>query len=265
MSVYPLGHDVTERDVAESMRAAANFAGPVDRDVKRPAILTWGLLGPGKGIEYGIAAVSLLQGHSPAPTYVVARQTHPKVLATQGERYRNQLRDLGLALDLGRYLRFDDSYREWESLRALVRSVDVVLLPYDSLDQVCSGVLVEALASAKPVVATRFPLAQELLSNGAGLVVPHGDVAAMAASLERVLYEPGLAEKMGEAARREASVLLWPSIGAAYRELITATLTMATVGAGLAGRGEVEGPRLRSSPARSHPSWPSGATSDGRN
>jgi glycosyltransferase involved in cell wall biosynthesis len=205
--------------------AAANFAGPVDRDVKRPAVLTWGLLGPGKGIEYGIAAVSLLQGHSPAPTYIVAGQTHPKVLATQGERYRNQLRDLGLALELGRYLQFDDSYREWDSLRALVRSVDVVLLPYDSLDQVCSGVLVEALASAKPVVATRFPLAQELLSNGAGLVVPQGDVAAMAAALERILYEPGLAAQLSEAARRRASVLLWPSVGAAYRELIAVTLT----------------------------------------
>jgi glycosyltransferase involved in cell wall biosynthesis len=69
-------------------------------------------------------------------------------------------------------------------------------------------------------------LAQELLSHGAGLVVPQGDVSAMAAALECVLYEPGLRAQMGEAARREATVLLWPSIGAAYRELINATLSL---------------------------------------
>jgi glycosyltransferase involved in cell wall biosynthesis len=231
----------TDRDkvVVIPHGATANFAGPIHPDVRRPAVLTWGLLGPGKGIEFGISAVSLLQGYSPAPTYIVAGQTHPKVLATQGERYRNQLRDLGLALEMGAYVRFDNSYRAWESLRALVRSADVVLLPYDSLDQVSSGVLVEALASAKPVVATRFPLAQELLSNGAGLLVTQGDVGAMAAALERVLYEPGLREQMGEVARREATALLWPSIGAAYRELINATWTMSTSGAGLVGRGPI--------------------------
>ena len=215
-----------ERVVVIPHGAKANFTGPTCADVRWPTVLTWGLLGPGKGIEYGIAAVSLLQGHSPAPTYIVAGRTHPKVLAIQGERYRNRLREIAAALGMGDHVRFDDSYRDWESLRTLVRSADVVLLPYDSLDQGSSGVLVEALASGKPVVATRFPLAQELLSHGAGLVVPQGDVSAMAAALECILYEPGLRAQMGEVARREATVLLWPSIGAAYRELINATLSL---------------------------------------
>jgi glycosyltransferase involved in cell wall biosynthesis len=106
----------------------------------------------------------------------------------------------------------------------LVRSVDVVLLPYDSRDQVSSGVLVEAIASGKPVVATRFPHAEELLSHGAGLTVPQGDSRAMAAALNRVLYEPGLAARMATASRREAETLLWPTVGATYRSLITEVL-----------------------------------------
>jgi glycosyltransferase involved in cell wall biosynthesis len=189
--------------------------------VEHPCVLTWGLLGPGKGIEYGIAAVARLQDRAPAPTYIIAGQTHPKVLAAEGESYRRKLqqqcRDLGVATRV----HFDDGYRGWAALRALVRAADVVLLPYDSLDQESSGVLVEALASGKAVVATRFPHAMELLSRGAGLLVAQGDVDAMSGALERVLYEPGLAETMEECARREATALLWPTIGATYRSLIS--------------------------------------------
>ena len=204
--------------------AAANFAGPVLPEIERPAVLTWGLLGPGKGIEHGITAVALLRQRSPAPWYIVAGQTHPKVLAAQGERYRCQLQDQSHALGIADRVCFDDSYRDWGSLRALVRSVDVVLLPYDSLDQVSSGVLVEAIASGKPVVATRFPHAEELLSKGAGLTVPQGNFQAMADALDRVLYEPGLAARMAAASRREGAALFWPAIGATYRSLIAEVL-----------------------------------------
>jgi polysaccharide biosynthesis protein PslF len=204
--------------------AAQNLGGPRLSDVRRPSILTWGLLSPGKGIEHGIAATAEMRGRAPSPSYIVAGQTHPKVRAAQGEAYRERLMDLAGTLGVAERVIFDDVYRDWESLRALVRSVDVVLLPYDSHDQVSSGVLVEAIASSKPVVATRFPHAEELLADGAGLLVDHGDVEAMARSLERVLHEPGVAERMAFAARRAATPLLWPAVGASYRRLIDRVL-----------------------------------------
>ena len=72
---------------------------------------------------------------------------------------------------------FDGHYRNTSSLASLVRSADVVLLPYDSTEQVTSGVLIEAVAAGKPVVATQFPHAREMLAGGAGLLVPHCDPA----------------------------------------------------------------------------------------
>lgn len=209
--------------------AAANFVGTVRADLARPTILSWGLLGPGKGIEHAIDAVALLGQHSPAPTYVIAGPTHPKVLASQGERYRDRLRDQSRALGVAGRVHFEGRYRDGASLRELIRSVDVVLLPYDTRDQVSSGVLVEALASAKPVVATRFPHAVELLAHGAGLLVPQGDSQAMANALERILYEPGLAATMSKAARGEAKALLWPVAGATYRALIAEILSVGSV------------------------------------
>jgi glycosyltransferase involved in cell wall biosynthesis len=202
--------------------AADNLAGPARDDVPRPSVLTWGLLSPGKGVEHAIKAVARVAARHGAsgPTYIVAGQTHPKVRAADGEQYRESLIDLARSLGAADRVRFDDSYRDWESLRALVRSADVVLLPYDSRDQASSGVLVEAIASGKPIIATRFPHAVELLADGAGLLVPHGDVRAIAAALERVLYEPGLAERMAAAARRTARPLLWPAVGESYRSLV---------------------------------------------
>ena len=68
-------------------------------------------------------------------------------------------------------VRFDSSYLDEAALTRLIRRADVVLLPYDSREQVTSGVLVEAVAAGKPVVATAFPHAVEMLCSGAGLLV----------------------------------------------------------------------------------------------
>ena len=79
-------------------------------------------------------------------------------------------------------------------------AADVVLLPYDSTEQVTSGVLIEAVAAGKPVVATRFPHAVELLSDGAGIVVPHRDPIAIAEALRRVISSEEVAAAMSRAA-----------------------------------------------------------------
>ncbi len=203
--------------------AAANFA-PFRAPRAVPTALTWGLLGPGKGVEHAIRAIAALRRRGRDVGYLVAGQTHPKVRSYAGEGYRRSLEDLARELGVEDLVSFDGAYRDWGSLRALVRAADVVVLPYDSRDQVSSGVLVEAVASAKPVVATRFPHAEELLARGAGVTVPHGDAMAMADALAHVLFEPGVAQRMASAARREAQALLWPSVGAAYRALVEEVL-----------------------------------------
>ncbi len=93
------------------------------------------------------------------------------------------------------------------------------MLPYDSTDQVTSGVLVDAIAAGRPVVATAFPHAVELLSSGAGIVVDHDDPDALAMALHRVLTEPDLAADMAAEASRLAPSMGWPVVAGAYLEL----------------------------------------------
>jgi glycosyltransferase involved in cell wall biosynthesis len=188
-------------------------------------VLTWGLLGPGKGIEWGIGAIAMLRDLQPMPRYVVAGQTHPKVLIHEGDAYRDRLREQVRKAGLGSCITFDGHYRNTSALASLVRSADVVLLPYDSTEQVTSGVLIEAVAAGKPVVATQFPHARELLAGGAGLLVPHRNPVAIAAALRSVITRRDVMTKMTAAATATAPQLLWPAIADLYRALADRLIT----------------------------------------
>jgi glycosyltransferase involved in cell wall biosynthesis len=181
--------------------------------------LTWGLLGPGKGIERVIEAMGSLGDLPGKPRYLVAGRTHPKVLEADGEAYRDARMEQARRNGVEDSVCFDTGYRNVSMLTDLIQSAAVVVLPYDSTDQVTSGVLVDAIASGRPVVATAFPHAVELLSSGAGIVVGHDDPDALASALRRVLTQPRLAGDMAAEARRLAPEMAWPVVASAYLNL----------------------------------------------
>jgi polysaccharide biosynthesis protein PslF len=191
-------------------------ANGVRRHPDRPTILTWGLLGPGKGIERVIDAMASLKSLPNPPRYVIAGRTHPKVVAAQGERYREALVAQAKRLGVADSVSFDAVFRTPEELTALIQTATVVVLPYDSKDQVTSGVLVDSLASGRPIVATAFPHAVELLGSGAGTVVAHGDPDALVAALRQLLTDPHAADSMVTEARGLAPKIAWPVVANAY-------------------------------------------------
>ena len=197
--------------------------------VDRPTLLTWGLLGPGKGIERVVDAMRSLRDLASRPVYLVAGQTHPKVLAADGDAYRNARIEQARRNGVSESIIFDASYRDVPSLTRLIQSSAVVVLPYDSTEQVTSGVLVDAVAAGRPVVATAFPHAIELLSSGAGIVVDHDDPDALASALRRVLTNDDLAANMAAEAARLAPSMGWPVVGGSYVKLATDVLAQQTV------------------------------------
>jgi polysaccharide biosynthesis protein PslF len=184
-----------------------------------PQLLTWGLLGPGKGIEHTIQALALLRDVVPASRYTVAGVTHPKVFASQGDQYRRSLVDRCSQLGIAESVTFDDTYRNVAQLTRFVASATAVVLPYDSRDQVTSGVLVDALAAGRPVIATAFPHAVELLSSGAGIVVPHADPLALADAIRLTLTDEDAITSMAAEARRIAPSFTWTAVAAQYVQL----------------------------------------------
>jgi len=191
----------------------------VERGDRRPVILTWGLIGPGKGIEWGIEALSHLGDLATRPRYVVAGRTHPRVFEREGERYRRRLQATAQRLGVAEDVVFDDRYLDAADLHRLIRSADVVLLPYDSIEQVTSGVLIEAVAAGRPVVSSSFPHAIELLGDGTGLLVERQDPAGIAAAVRRLLTEPGLAGRLSRRAGVLAPDLSWSTVAGRYLQV----------------------------------------------
>lgn len=187
---------------------------------RAPELLTWGLVGPGKGLERATVAVAELARRGVAFNYRIVGETHPKVRDRYGEAYRESLIRLAEELGVRDRIHFDATYRTVEELIPVIANADLVIIPYDSTEQVTSGVLVEAVASGRPIVATAFPHAKELLRDGVGIVVDHGDAVAMADAIESVITHPERAQAMNRTARRAGQHLLWPAVGISTAALV---------------------------------------------
>lgn len=184
-----------------------------------PELLTWGLFGPGKGIEHVIDALALLAEQGLHPIYTLTGVTHPNVLAREGDVYRQSLMQRARDAGVGDQVIFDATYYSVVELTRLIASAELVILPYDSKDQVTSGVLVDAIAAGRPVIATAFPHAIELLSTGAGIVVPQADPPALAEAIRIGLTNTEAFEKMVVEAAALAPTLLWPAVADEYLAL----------------------------------------------
>lgn len=215
-------YDVDPDTVATIPHGAIVVADPdqgLVEEEQRPQLLSWGLLGPNKGIERVIDAVATLreQGHS--VRYTIAGMTHPKVAQAHGEAYRHSLIERARATGVGHLVSFDPAYRDPEQLARYLASSSVIVLPYASADQVVSGVLVDSIAAGRPVISTAFPHAVELLSGGAGLLVKHDDTDGLVRAIRIATSDATLLEEMSGAARELADDHSWSRVAASYADL----------------------------------------------
>ena len=215
------GYDVNRQKVHVIPHGAADLrAARGSQDGKRAStVLTWGLLSEGKGIEWGIEAIAMLAEANPELKYLVAGQTHPKVLETEGERYRTRLVSLSERLGVQSRVHFVNDYLDQKLLHGLIQKADILLLPYDSKDQVTSGVLTEAVVAGKPIISTRFPHAIELLSKGAGWLVEQGDAVGIAAGIHHLHATPSSVEHMRQATSAMANEFLWSTVADRFLRL----------------------------------------------
>jgi glycosyltransferase involved in cell wall biosynthesis len=104
-----------------------------------------------------------------------------------------------------------------------LRTLDVFVLP--SLTEGCPNILMEALASGVPSIATRTGANEDLIDDRiSGLLVPWGNSEALHQALEEVVRHPDAARSLGEAGRAKMARfskarerLAWESV---YRELL---------------------------------------------
>ena len=87
-------------------------------------------------------------------------------------------------------------------------------------------VLLEAMASGLPIVATRVGGVPEVVVEGStALLVPPGDPPSLTAALDRLLSDTSLAARLAEAGHRRAEEFSWSRILPRYLELLAEVIS----------------------------------------
>jgi glycosyltransferase involved in cell wall biosynthesis len=206
--------DGVDEDIASSSLQLPSLAG-------RTVLSTFGLISDSKGLELAIDALPSIVASHPEVLYLIAGQTHPEVIHKEGESYRLGLQRLVHDLDLGDHVWFIDRFLSIYELAMLLGRTDLYVTPYRSRDQIVSGALTFAVAAGCPVVSTPYFYAEDLLSSGAGRLVPSGDSSALAAAVLDLLSSPVKMKAARAEARRVGADLTWSSVGKTTLELLS--------------------------------------------
>ncbi|HOX30812.1 MAG TPA: glycosyltransferase family 4 protein [Spirochaetales bacterium] len=184
----------------------------------RAVLFTFGLLGPGKGIEHAIRALPEIARRHPDVVYLVLGATHPHLVAREGESYRLGLERLAEDLDVKGNVIFYNRYVSLEDLKEFIGATDIYLTPYLNEAQITSGTLAYVFGAGKAVVSTPYWHAQELLAEGGGALVPFRDPEAIAAAVCGFLDDPALLLTTRENAYRRGRGMVWPAVARRYLE-----------------------------------------------
>ncbi|VGO16619.1 D-inositol 3-phosphate glycosyltransferase [Pontiella desulfatans] len=208
-----IAHGIPDLPFIESTFYKAQF-GVEGREV----LLTFGLIGPGKGIEHAIEALSKIVPTHPNVVYLVLGATHPNLLAHEGERYRLSLERLAEDLGVKENVIFYNRFVSLDDLKEFIGATDIYLTPYLNEAQITSGTLAYVFGSGKAVVSTPYWHAQELLEKGRGVLVPFKDPQAIAEGVCGLLNDPERLVKIRHEAYAMGRDMLWPSVAQRYLE-----------------------------------------------
>ena len=204
----------------EQFKAMLGLAG-------RPVLMTFGLLGPGKGIETMIAALPGIVAQHPRVIYRIVGATHPKLVAVQGEAYRERLTALATELGVEDNVAFDNRFLDNEELLDQLEACDIYVTPYPNLQQSTSGTLSYAVALGKAVVSTPYVHARELLTDGVGVLVEPKSAGALTEAVLSLLDNPAALEATQRAAWERGRATIWPRFAAASAKLVTSAVAPA--------------------------------------
>jgi len=173
-------------DIAALTASAAIAEDAPDLPTGRPLVVFAGRLEPIKGVETIVRAAQRL----PDVTVAVVGDGP---LAAELRELANELGVADRVAFLGRV----------PSVPPILAAADVVVLP--SFSEGMPLVVLEALALARPVVASRVGGIPEVVEDGVtGLLVEPGDPEELAVAIERLVKDPALARSLAEAGARIA-------------------------------------------------------------
>jgi glycosyltransferase involved in cell wall biosynthesis len=182
----------------------------------KTVILTFGLLSPSKGIETVIDAMPAIIRSCPNAVYVILGATHPNLVRTQGEAYRDSLTGRARELGIEDQVVFFNQFVDQATLLSFISMCDVYATPYLNEAQMTSGTLAYSFGLGKAVVSTPYWHARELLDDGRGILVPFGDSKAIGVEIAGLLTNDVRRHAMRKRAYAASRPMTWAQTAKRY-------------------------------------------------
>jgi glycosyltransferase involved in cell wall biosynthesis len=148
-------------------------------------------------------------------------QGKPHPAGWKVKEYYNELLELVETLGLQANVAFNDTFMPNPELYALLQSTHVYVNAYVDMTQSVSGTLAMALGAGTACVSTAYPYAAELLSEGAGLLVPVRDSQALADAIIHLLDDPRRIAELNVRAYELSRSMSWTAVAQQYVDLAT--------------------------------------------
>lgn len=187
-------------------------------------LTTFGLLGPGKGLEITLDALpDIIQDHTDV-MFLIIGKTHPGVVKADGEKYRLMLEAKVKALSLESHVLFINQYVQLSTLLEYLQMTDIYLFTSKDPNQAVSGTFLYAMSCACPIISTPIPQAKELLTSDTGLIIDFNDSGQLSAGVCMLLNNDGLRLSFCSNALHRIAPTIWEnsaiSHGNLFKELL---------------------------------------------
>jgi len=191
---------------------------------KRFVLATFGLLNPGKGVEYALQALPEVINRHADVLYLVIGQTHPVHQRRFGDSYRNLLEDMADQLGIKRHVKFINRYLDYRTLINYLKATDIYLMLQTDPNQAFSGSAAYALGVGTPIIGTPTPFNREILAAGRGEFVPFEDEYSVRKKLLQLIPNEPRRKKMSMHSYRYARDMIWPRVALDYVQTFELTL-----------------------------------------
>lgn len=212
ISFIPHGTPVPNRSGRAAARRSHGWAN-------RKVLFTFGLLGRSKGIEFALRAIAGAVHAIPELLYVIAGATHPEVRKSEGEAYREELRNLIRQLGITHHVQMIDQYIPENELASLITASDLYITPYPGMQQITSGTLAYAAGLGRPILSTPYSYARDLVQGHEEMLLPYGDAKAWSAKIIELFSYPDMPKKWERIISEIGQTMHWPHVGAQHLRL----------------------------------------------
>ncbi len=182
----------------------------------KKVLATFGLLGPGKSIETTLDALPEILQNDPEVMFLIMGKTHPSLVKTEGESYRDflaaKIQDLGLQDNV----RFINKFLCLPELLEYLQLSDIYLFTSKDPNQAVSGTFAYALSCGCPVISTPIPHALEALRDDTGIIVDFTNPPQLAAAVIKLLKDDVLRKNMGLNGLHKSTSSAWENATIAH-------------------------------------------------